>query len=97
MMHCDTTGAITIFLGMVTLVLALALFVVGRTSARQGMLLAAVVAALAQFPLYLFWPGVCKAATMPCRIGTLPAVLLVSGIQLLVAVAGAAETRGGRV
>ncbi len=98
MMHCDTTGTVTIFLGMGTLVFVPPLFLLSRGRARQLVLLAVMITAIALFPLFLVWPGVCKATTMPCRVGTLPAVLLVAGIQLLVAgIAMVAESRSGRV
>jgi hypothetical protein len=98
MMHCDTTGTVTISLGMVTLISAVALLCSFHRLTSQGALLAVSIAAFVLFPLYLVWPGVCKAATMPCRIGTLPAVLLIAGIQLLAAViALVAESRSGRV
>lgn len=97
MMHCDTTGTVTISLGMVTLVSAGMLLCLSHRLIRQGALLAASIAAFVHFPLYLVWPGVCKAATMPCHIGTLPAVLLIAGIQLLAAVTAlVAESRSGR-
>ena len=85
-MRCDTTGSITLFLGAVTLVSVLGLFRFSPGPARNGAFLAAAGAACLLFPLYLVWPGVCMAATMPCRMGTLPAVLLVGGVQILVAV-----------
>jgi hypothetical protein len=86
MMRCDTTGSITLFLGVATLVSALALFLFPSGRARNRALLAAAGAAGLLFPLYLVWPGICMAATMPCRMGTLPAVLLTGGVQVLVAV-----------
>lgn len=85
-MRCDTTGSITLFLGVATLVSALALFLFPSGRARNRALLAAAGAAGLLFPLYLVWPGICMAATMPCRMGTLPAVLLTGGVQVLVAV-----------
>lgn len=97
-MRCDTTGTITAFLGAVTLIFALALFRFSSVPVRSWVLLAAVGVGGVLFPLYLVWPGVCMAATMPCRMGTLPAVLLTGGAQLLVAVmALAAGSRSRRV
>ncbi|GFE57809.1 hypothetical protein AOG1_16890 [Geobacter sp. AOG1] len=95
-MHCDTSGSITLFLGAVTLVSVLALFRLSPGPARNGVLLAAAGAACLIFPLYLVWPGVCMAATMPCRMGTLPAVLLTGGVQVLVAVVALVAGSGGR-
>jgi hypothetical protein len=86
MMDCDTIGTVTMCLGAVTLACALALFSYSSGPVRNGALLVAVGAACILFPLYLVWPGVCMAATMPCRMGTLPAVLLIGGVQVLVAV-----------
>ena len=95
-MRCDTAGSITLFLGVVTLVSALVLFLFSSGPARNGALFAAVGAASLLFPLYLFWPGVCMAATMSCRMGTLPAVLLTGGIQVLVAGSALVAGSGSR-
>ncbi|MBT0653829.1 DUF4418 family protein [Geomobilimonas luticola] len=96
MMRCDTTGSITLFLGVATLVAALALYLLSSGPARSGVLFAAVAAGCVLFPLYLVWPGVCMAATMPCRMGTLPAVLLTGGVQVLVAVTSLVRSRSRR-
>lgn len=51
-----------------------------------------VVAALVSlFPLWI--TGMCKVATMPCRIGTLPGLILIAVLLAITSVAGMVQAR----
>jgi hypothetical protein len=84
MMRCDSTGTATLVLGLLTLAAAI-LSLLPEVRIRRAALCTAFGAALAIFPFFGVWPGVCRTITMPCRVGTLPVALLVAGLQLVVA------------
>ena len=82
-MICKMTGRITQWGGIITVTCAaLQLFPLSKR-VRISVLALAGLVAVALFPLYMLWPGVCLAAVMPCRFGTYPAALLTGAIQIL--------------
>ena len=91
MMRCQSTGTMTVSLGFMTLLASLLLMFVTTSSTKKMILSAVALFGGSLFVLYLAWPGVCRTATMPCRVGTLPAALLVGGLQFVIA--GLALTR----
>lgn len=93
-MICNTTGGITTWLGVLTVACALTLLFRKGGALGKGAFLLAGAAGVALFFIYTVWPGVCKAPTMPCRVGTLPAALLTAGVQVLAAAAGLRPVKG---
>ena len=75
------------WIGVAMLLVAVALVMCRTPRNRQRLLVAGLLASASPFLFFLFLPGVCKAATMPCRTGSLPATLLVSGLQMAVVIA----------
>ena len=101
-MVCNVTGFMTQWAGVATVVAGVFLcFSAGRPVRAVAALVVAAVAALFVLVTVTVWPGVCRSATMPCRVGTRPAALLVAGGQLAAVAVGFAGIRrrgdaGGR-
>ena len=95
MMPCFATGTITQWLGAATLFCALLVLFASspKVKMKTGALLIAALAGASLFFIYLVVPGVCRAITMPCRVGTLPAALVTGGVQALAAAAGLAARK----
>lgn len=88
-MACNVTGFMAQGAGVATLLASGFLFFsAGRTVRGAASLVVAGGAALFVFFLFTAWPGVCKSATMPCRVGTRPAALLIAGGQLVAVAVG---------
>jgi hypothetical protein len=76
-------------LGLAVILVGLALAICRRAGTRQGLYigLAAMVLPALLYPTVLI--GVCPGASMPCRIGTLPALMIESCLLGIFAVSAA--------
>jgi hypothetical protein len=91
-MICNTTGRITQLLGLITIAGGGAAIFKASLNVRRWGLIAAIISSLLLFPIYLLWPGVCHSTTMPCRVGTLPAIMVLGIVQTSIALIGMAAT-----
>jgi hypothetical protein len=94
-MVCYYTWRAEIGVGLAVMAGALALLLSGA-AARRGVfvMLSALAAIGALYPTVLI--GVCPGASMPCRTGTLPALVILSGLLLALSAAGAARAKAGK-
>lgn len=87
MMRCSTTATLTISSAGATLLLAAAIWSCRNPLLLRRLLYATAIVSATPFLFFLVWPGVCRAATMPCRSGSMPAALLISGARVVIALA----------
>ncbi len=80
-------GLLTISVGAISLVRPRRKILIGSSAAL--LILSGLVAL---FPLQI--TGLCKMATMPCRMGTLPALITLSILMAIIGVAGIIQGRG---
>jgi hypothetical protein len=87
-MACWYTWRAEIGNGLVVMAGALLLLFSGSSGFRKGIrwMLAFLAIAGALYPTVLI--GVCPGAAMPCRTGTLPALMILSGLLLVISLAG---------
>jgi hypothetical protein len=95
-MKCYWTAMAEVGLGALIVVTGIVLIVSKQTETRRalGFVLAALGVVVALVPTYLI--GVCPTLDHPCHAGTQPALILLGGITIVVAIITIATPRGAR-
>ncbi len=85
-MVCTYTAKTELILGI--LISLLSLFLFFSSQKESQMYLSFTLLVLFFFSLFIptYLIGVCKGPTMPCRVGTLPVLLLLGGVGILLSI-----------
>jgi hypothetical protein len=79
-MPCHYTARSEAGLGATLFFMGLSLFFTTSKSYRKGLAFSALALSVYAAALPLHLTGLCPGPMMPCRLGTLPAILILSGI-----------------
>ncbi len=95
-MACYYTKQAEIGLGIIVILLSIASLIFADKNIRAGISisLSSVAILILLYPLKLI--GLCKMDTMPCRVGTLPALIVVSFLLFVVSAANAVYLLKGK-
>lgn len=84
-MKCHWTGQAEMGIGAVIMALGLLMLLSRSASVRLGLSLSIICVALLAAAIPTVLIGVCPGEMMPCHMGTLPALLLLSGLLVVIA------------
>lgn len=83
-MKCHWSGQMVVSLGLFIVFEGILLGMMKSVFARLGLSLVVIVTAILTMAVPTVLIGVCAGGTMPCRVGMLPAILVVCVLLLLV-------------
>lgn len=84
-MKCHWTGQAEMGIGAVIMALGLLMLLSRSACVRLGLSLSVICVAMLAAAIPTVLIGVCPGEMMPCHMGTLPALLLLSGLLVVIA------------